>query len=148
MGYIEGPRYDSVRLGCDSTAVEFNSVLLIPGLLSEEECAALVADVERHRLDCALYDDGAEHDAVGGDMPGSVAAESFGGDYVAAGGYNGDGGYERHMVPSLSPSTSALFQQVLRKRLLPFLASELPEVEDMIWARSTRAANKPWCALM
>ena len=52
--YTEGDLYDSVSLGSESSAVVFNSVVLLPGLISPSECAALVTDVERRRLDCAL----------------------------------------------------------------------------------------------
>ena len=45
--YSEGGAFDAVALGERSTPVEFNSVVLVPNLLTADECAALVADVER-----------------------------------------------------------------------------------------------------
>ena len=42
----EGGAFDAVALGERSTAVEYNSVVLLPNLLTADECAALVADVE------------------------------------------------------------------------------------------------------
>ena len=45
--YTEGAAYDSVCLGPDSVAVQHNSVLLVPALLSDEECVQLIDDVER-----------------------------------------------------------------------------------------------------
>jgi hypothetical protein len=51
---------------------------------------------------------------------------------------NGGGGFERHRISQLSPSTIALFEKVLRERLLPLVTAELPAVEDYIWACSTR----------
>lgn len=54
------------------------------------------------------------------------------------GAQNGGGGFERHRISQLSPSTSALFDRVLRERLLPLVAAELPGLEDYIWACSTQ----------
>lgn len=51
---------------------------------------------------------------------------------------NGGAGFERHRISQLSPSTSALFDRVLRERLLPLVAAELPGLEDYIWACSTQ----------
>ena len=43
--------FDSVALGPNTVPVAHNSVLLIPGLLSQGECEQLIADVERHVSD-------------------------------------------------------------------------------------------------
>ena len=52
------------------------------------------------------------------------------------GAKSGGGGFERHSISGLSASTRVLFEKVLRERLLPFVAAELPAVEDYIWSRS------------
>lgn len=106
MSYSEGASYDSVVLGPDSKDVEHNSVLLIPGLLSEAECAQLIEDVDLNGLE---------------------------------GAKQGGSGLERHRVlaePGLSPSTAALFEDLLRDRLLPLISAEMPTVADYLWARS------------
>jgi hypothetical protein len=57
------------------------------------------------------------------------------------GGYGeqrlGEGGYQRYTVPKLSAASAALFEELLRSRLLPFISRELPAVEDMIWSWSS-----------
>ena len=106
VSYSEGASYDSVVLGPDSKDVEHNSVLLIPGLLSEAECAQLIEDVDLNGLE---------------------------------GAKQGGSGLERHRVlaePGLSPSTAALFEDLLRDRLLPLISAEMPTVADYLWARS------------
>jgi hypothetical protein len=47
VAYQEGELYDSVVLGAGSLPVERNSVLLIPQLLTSEECSALIEDAEQ-----------------------------------------------------------------------------------------------------
>lgn len=44
--YLEGPTYDEIRLGRCSQPVEYNSVVLIPQLVSMENCDGMVAEVE------------------------------------------------------------------------------------------------------
>lgn len=47
VAYQQGELYDSVILGASSRPVERNSVLLIPQLLTPEECSALIEDAEQ-----------------------------------------------------------------------------------------------------
>jgi hypothetical protein len=65
--------------------------------------------------------------------PSPVAATAN--NYALVGGYGeqrfGEGGYQRYMVPKLSATSSALFEELLRARLLPFISRELPAVEDV-----------------
>ena len=51
VSYSEGRAFDTVALGPDPVPVAHNSVLLVPDLLSRQECASLIADVERHVSD-------------------------------------------------------------------------------------------------
>ena len=105
--YSEGGAFDTVALGERSTAVEYNSVVLLPNLLSSDECAALVADVE--------------------------AQDTLVADATA------DSGHQRFELRALAAESQLLFEKILRDRLLPFVATELPEVEEMVWARSRLA---------
>ena len=43
--------FDEVILGSDSTTVELNSVLLLPGLMSDAECATIVDEIEAKSAD-------------------------------------------------------------------------------------------------
>ena len=106
--YDEGGAFDAVALGERSTPVEFNSVVLVPNLLTAAECAALVADVER-----AWSESNSQATA--------------------------DSGHQRFELRALAEESQLLFETVLRGRLLPFVATELPEVEEMVWARSRLA---------
>jgi hypothetical protein len=111
VSYVEGASYDGVQLGPGTKAVEHNSVLLIPGLLSEEECAQMIEDVEM---------------------------------YGVAGAKAGGGGLERHRVlaePRLSAGTAALFEELLRERLLPLISSEMPSVVEYLWACSVASVH-------
>lgn len=105
--YSEGGAFDAVALGERSTPVEYNSVVLIKGLLSPEECAALVADVESQD---------------------TLVADA-----------TADSGHQRFELRALAAESQQLFEKILRDRLLPFVATELPEVEEMVWARSQLA---------
>jgi hypothetical protein len=49
----------------------------------------------------------------------------------------GESGYQRYTVPKLSAASAALFEEVLRARLLPFISRELLAVEDMRWSWSS-----------
>lgn len=104
--YSEGASYDRVALGPDSLDVEHNSVLLIPGLLSEAECAQLIEDVDLNGFE------GARQGGSGLERH-QVLAE-----------------------PGLSPSTATLFEDLLRDRLLPLISAEMPSVADYVWAQS------------
>lgn len=111
--YAEGTSYDNVVLGAGANYVEHNSVLLIPGLLREEECAQLIEDVE---------------------VCGVVGRQA------------GADGLERHRVlaePRLSAGTAALFEDLLRERLLPLISSEMPSVADYLWSCSLAAEHDP-----
>eukprot|EP01047_Picozoa_sp_COSAG01_P025639 COSAG01_NODE_1627_length_9684_cov_16.787063_4_plen_213_part_00 len=55
VAYHEGTYFDSIQLGNDSKTVEKNSVLLIPGLLSEAECTQLVEDAERYHASSNMH---------------------------------------------------------------------------------------------
>ena len=118
VAYAEGAAYDSVALGAGALPIERNSVLLVPALLSASECAALVADVERHR-------ERREADPEAADAAGNWR------ETVATGG-----GFQRYRIPLLSEQTNALFEELLRERLLPFLLREFPDLERYMWARS------------
>lgn len=58
VSYTEGESFDTVALGAGATPVEFNSILLVPDLLTAEERAALITDVEAHRAQHAGCHDG------------------------------------------------------------------------------------------
>ena len=107
--YVEHGEYDELSIGLHSSLVERNSVVLIPNLLSADECAMLVADVERAHAS-SVTETGTE------DQP--------------------DTGTERYMVEELSESVKSLFQVILRQRLLPFVDNHLKSVEENIWAIS------------
>jgi hypothetical protein len=107
--YIEHGHFDELAVGLQSTLVERNSVVLIPNLLSPEECSMLVADVEKSHAS-SVTETGNE------DQP--------------------DTGTERYMIGELSESTRQLFEIVLRERLLPFVSKHLSGVEENIWALS------------
>ena len=132
--YCEGPACDSVTFGAGSSAskpVEFNSVLLIPDLLSAKECEQLIADVEQRRR---LVDDG----GGGADGLSAWSRTTYGENWR---------GFQRYRIPSLSSATAELVGEILRGRLLPFIARELPTVEDYLWARSISACEEPGCNL-
>ena len=107
--YSEGGAFDTVALGERSTAVEYNSVVLLPNLLSSDECAALVADVE--------------------------AQDTLVADATA------DSGHQRFELRALAEESQLLFEKILRDRLLPFVAAELPEVEEMVWGALAAGAD-------
>ena len=46
MRYVEGESYDEVRLTATSQLVTFNSIVLVPNLMSHAECASLVHEVD------------------------------------------------------------------------------------------------------
>ena len=125
VGYAEGGAFDSVSLGPASTPLEHNSVLLLPNLLSEDECAQLIADAERRHAQ--------QQSAGEAEADGAWSRSSFG-DAPAE-------GFERHRIPMLSSETNALFEEVLRERLLPLLSQQLPALEAYAWARSERVCR-------
>uniref|UniRef100_A0A7S3V368 Prolyl 4-hydroxylase alpha subunit domain-containing protein n=1 Tax=Aplanochytrium stocchinoi TaxID=215587 RepID=A0A7S3V368_9STRA len=115
VSYTEGAAFDSIILGERSEPIRFNSVLLIPNLLTKGECAQLIQDVEQEHL--RLSENGPTQDKGKGTLQSSV-------------------GTERYMIKNLSEKTRCLFDIVLRDRLLPLISAELPDVEDMIWCFS------------
>ena len=125
VSYEEGSAYDHVSFGPSTTRIERNSVLLIPDLLSPSECQALIDDVEEHHRALQRHDheDQAWSSATYGDAP-TV-------------------GFTRHRIPMLSEATGALYERVLRERLLPFVVKELPELESYIWSRSESVCMQP-----
>ena len=80
-------------------------MLIVPGLLTPAECAAVVAEVESQH---ALNSQAERAEA-------SAAA------------------FQRYLVPELSDETQRLFDRVLRERLLPFVSAQMPDVEELIW---------------
>ena len=107
--YTEGRAFDLVSFGSHSSPVQRSTVLLIPGLLSPEECAQLIDDVELgHCAELAQFEKNTRR---------------------------------RVHVPGLSESTQALFDVMLRDRLLPLVSRELPAVEDYMWSRSKQLRN-------
>ena len=50
-------------------------------------------------------------------------------------------GHQRYMLEDLSDSSRLIFDTMLRDRLLPFVATELPLVAEMIWARSLQVTS-------
>ena len=107
MSYQEGKLYDTITIGQPTSLLEFNSIILVPNMITHEECQHLVLEVERtHAAECL------QNRAL-------------------------DEGMERYMISELSVNTQALFEKVLRDRLLPFITTDLPaEIEDNIWALS------------
>ena len=49
--YVEHEFFDEVVLGSDSSIVELNSVLLLPRLMSDAECAAVIGEIEAKSAD-------------------------------------------------------------------------------------------------
>ena len=125
--YAEHAAYDAIGLGAGAIHDHLqNSVLLIPDLISPEECAQLIADVEKHHA--ALEEAGEEEDDLA-----KHQRQVYGG----AGGM-----FYRYRIPQLSEETVALFDVILRERLLPFISKELPAVADMVYTWSEAAATK------
>ena len=124
--YREGERFDLVALGANTVPVERNSIVLIPGLLTAAECAGLIEEVEQ------------EHDAGNYYSSGIADPEEKLFHIEPGGGDERDEleAYQRYMISELSPKTQALFDTVLRERLLPFVTKELPRVAEAIWAKS------------
>jgi hypothetical protein len=52
-------------------------------------------------------------------------------------------GFTRHRIPMLSEATGQLYEKVLRERLLPFVAKELPGLEKYLWLRSESVCMEP-----
>jgi len=149
VSYTEGCAFDSISLGARCTAVEHNSVLLLPGLLTAAECAALVADVERSNREGGGQSKGtadfyAEAAAAGQEQGGGEAEASAAPGDVAGADDAGIGldaeeeenpgvkGFQRFMINELSDETLALFDELLRSRLLPFVEQHLPAVAEMV----------------
>ena len=125
--YVEHGEYDSIALGAGAIHEHLrNCVLLVPDLISPAECAQLIADVEKHHA--ALEEAGEEMDDLARHQ-----RQVYGG----AGGL-----FYRYRIPQLSEETVALFNVILRERLLPFVSKELPAVEDMVYLWSDVAASK------
>ena len=114
--------------------VECNSVLLIPNLVSATECEQLIADVEQRRR--RFVDEG------GGEADGLSAwsRTTYGENWR---------GFQRYRIPLLNGATAELVEDILRGRLLPFIATELPTVEDYryLWDCSISACDAPGCNL-
>jgi hypothetical protein len=133
--YVEGPHFDEVRLCSGSSPVVFNSLVLIPMLLTLPECEGLVAEVER------LY--AMKHDVMTQSEGCEVRGMSL--------------GFARYTIPAMNAAktsnldahaacgtrTSALFEDVLRVRLLPFITRHLPCVAAMVVERSFLAGPAP-----
>ena len=107
VAYQHGERYDSVILGVGPVPIERNSVLLIPDLLTAEECRSLIEAAEQRHADA----------------PPRQGCEKK----------------QRLWVRELSASTGELVDKMLHERLLPFISTHLPTVEDYMWARSKSA---------
>ena len=124
--YIQGDPCDAILLGRRRTSIStslHNTILLLPDLLLPHECDALIADVERYHA-------------------AAEASSSLDADCGAAWSrstYGGSGGYYRYQINQLSAATRDLFNQMLRARLLPLIAAQLPDVEDLLWHESSRA---------
>lgn len=109
--YRPGPIFDRVDIGPQPLLIRHNSVVLVPGLLSRAECAAMVRDVERYRAtECAKR-------------------RWCGLPYDSINQYKQTAGLERYQLNELSPTTQAKFQQVLRGRLLPLISKRLPDTD-------------------
>jgi hypothetical protein len=138
--YTRGATYDSVAFGGvgSSISVEHNSVLLVPELLSTEECGRLIQDVERCRV--AELAAEASNGAAGAAADGlaSWGKSTYGENWA---------GFQRYRIPRLSATTVDLVEEIFRERLLPFISQELPRVEDYLWARSVAACTEPGCNL-
>lgn len=123
--YQEGRAYDSVCFGPSTTSIERNSVLLIPDLVSPIECKALIDDVEHHysQHQHQDHDDREWSLSMFGDAPTT--------------------GFTRHRIPMLSEATGVLYERIMRERLLPFVARELPHLESYLWSRSESVCLQP-----
>ena len=119
--YHEGEAFDWISFGAETALLERNSVILIPNLVTQEECGQLTRGVERAHAD--TKPEGADLD--------------------------GDEGMERYMVSELCGQTQSIFNDIFRERLLPFIHTRLPShIEDNIWALSMifdREDRAPLC---
>ncbi len=52
-------------------------------------------------------------------------------------------GFTRHRIPMLGEATGLLYERVLRERLLPFVARELPHLQEYLWLRSESVCMEP-----
>jgi len=147
VSYAEGATYDSISFGGAARTVEKNSVLLIPDLLTQQECAQLIEDVERHHA--AAHDEAKRPARQEANEPVSVASilERYGSTGSEwSGSAFGDEpvpGFHRYRIPMLSGASATLFEEVLRERLLPFVERELPELVEYFWARSDAVCSGP-----
>ena len=126
VSYEEGGAYDQVSFGLTTKRVECNSVLLIPDLISPSECQAMIDDVEQNLQQHAGQQRSQDQEwssAAYGDSPTA--------------------GFTRHRIPMLSEATNVLYERVLRERLLPFVARELPEIDRYLWSRSEHVCTQP-----
>lgn len=108
VSYKQGTFFDTVFFGPNAVPVEHNSLLLVPGLLNTTECAQLIAEAEQ------LHAAKSQVDTL---------------DKIAA-------ARRKLLMAELSDPARALFEQMLRERLLPLLSRELPQIADYIWVRS------------
>jgi hypothetical protein len=108
VSYTRGAAFDTVCFGPGGVPVEHNSLLLVPNLLSRDECDQLVAEVEQF------------HGVASEDNTCRKRALPR----------------RRVLLKELSELVSAMFYRVLRERLLPMISSELSAVESYIWDRS------------
>ena len=113
--YTTSTAFDTLSFGrTTSIPVLHNSVLFIPHLLSPQECTQLIDDCESR----VLHQD----DSTASWLYGCEAAS------------HKNLPFERHEIKDLSVKTQDFFQTILRTRLLPFVANELPpNVEQSIW---------------
>jgi hypothetical protein len=128
--YVEGASFDEVRLCRGSSPVRFNSIVLIPMLLTQPECEGLVADVERVHSK--------KHDVMTQSVESYTAGASLG--FARYSIPVSDGAkminHASDDMPEMSDATRLLFEDVLRARLLPFISTHMPLVEAMVVARS------------
>jgi hypothetical protein len=108
ISYSEGGKFDSICFGRrpDCSSLH-NTVLLVPGLLSPAECEKLILEVEKTHASDAKKNSAIQEKQR-----------------------------RRMHIPALSDATVEKYDELLRERLLPFVSSELPAVEDYVWRRS------------
>ena len=93
--------------------MKFNSVVLIPDLISADDCAKLVAEVE---AEFELRKNSSDHACLDGQS-----------DYI--GGYGKPiKPFQKFPVFGMSEPTQAIFETLLRERLLPFVRENLPGI--------------------
>jgi len=120
--YQHGSSFDTLSFGRKSQLFERSTVLLIPDLLSKEECAKLVDECEAR----VKFQDSSPDSWLS-------ATEAMSHDNIS---------FERHEIKDLSTNTQDFFKVLLRQRLLPFISNEMPPaVEESIW----NSMEIVWC---